>query len=99
MPQTPSRETLSSLRATHEAIRVARDVGYPPLEVPPPPGPPVLPVAEVVELYDESDPPVVYVLAEPPPMDLSVPTGLLVFFILCFLAVLVVLCTWGFRGL
>jgi hypothetical protein len=33
MPQTPRRETLSSLLATHAAIRVARDVGHTPLDV------------------------------------------------------------------
>jgi hypothetical protein len=36
MQSGPTRETLSSVLATHTAIRVARDVGYPHIDVPRP---------------------------------------------------------------
>ena len=35
------RETMIALRARHEALEVTRDIAYPPLQVPPPPAPPI----------------------------------------------------------
>jgi hypothetical protein len=36
MPEAPHRETMSSLLATRAAIRIARDVGYKPIDLPKP---------------------------------------------------------------
>ena len=36
MAETPHRETMSSLLATHTAVRVARDIGYPRIAPPTP---------------------------------------------------------------
>jgi hypothetical protein len=39
MPEAPHRETMSSLLATHTAIRVARELGYKPIDLPKPANP------------------------------------------------------------
>ena len=54
MATTHHRETMSALLATHTAIRIARDVGHPPLEVPPQPQPAI--PAEPSPEYDAAPP-------------------------------------------
>ena len=43
----PSRESLIALRARHQAYRIASDIAYPHVEVPPPPQP-VIPIEDAV---------------------------------------------------
>ena len=50
------RETMIALRARHQSLEVARDLAYPPLEVTPPPMPP-LPVVEPAITYESVPPP------------------------------------------
>ena len=59
-PRPPSHETMSALLAAHTAIRVARDLGYPKIEVPPPSEPAV--PEDMPRDYDPDAPP----LIEPP---------------------------------
>jgi hypothetical protein len=86
MPSSHQRETLSSLLATHTAIRVARDVGYPPLEVPPPVAPIIYTPTVWTHIVDEPEAVDFYHANAQPEPDFSVSPGLVVFFVLCLLA-------------
>ena len=87
---------MSSLLATHTAVRVARDVGYPKLEVPPPPVPPYV---DIDELSYQQPPFYDYEEVQPQdPVDLRVPVPLLVFLITCLIAGIVILAVWGVMG-
>ena len=88
----PKRETMSSLLATQTATRVARDLGYPKLEVPPPPTPVYARPEEVIYEHDDTH----WVVSDPiPKVDLSVPAGLKVFFVLCVFAGFAILVASG----
>ena len=82
---------MSALLATHTAIRVARDVGYPKLEVPEPPVPTVL-VAEVIHAMDyepEWVPPELRLIE-----DLSVPRRLVLAYVFCIVSVVIMTATF-----
>jgi hypothetical protein len=79
---------MSSLLATHQAIRVARDLGYPKIEVPPPP-----PVSEYVTIVP---PDAVYFRAQEP-FKLEITVELVGAFLFCLgtLTLLVFVCFYG----